>query len=1584
MSKYLSDVIDKLKFFTADGFQIHTQNEYSVSWEIIPADEVYSAFISTPKGHFMKNPVNMIVDAFNETSPDVNTGSIYQYEKKKYVLVNEDVDNYIISRPVAFSSNVEYTAVLNVPEDMIAILVLDRNKKVIGHINGKSQLSSLQEYKFTFSDIKNKYDRAYYFRLQTEMTGEYNLYMTENYVEVIVDDAGIINPNVNFYRKQSVDRDFLFDYTNVHGTSKIANEDKGIFTELNKDNKLIYTFTEDEFPNVLFFCYRYDINGKSYYSENRIKITVRTGTQVVSEEYRLIDILKTSKFLSDKYKVTTEITKTGDEIACDEQTVINCYGVQTGYFLQTTIGNMLDRNEADNFSDYEMKEMTSAYYIMSNNVEESEFPYVHINGSLIQSPVSADFYGTTTLIALNETEDNNFEYPQIFINDDIERQEYRLVFRFKNNSETKFIYTNNASDISTSYDYFSRVKSDNELINEVSDEQSMFFTIGFKASEEGCYQNPMGIFIRNVNTRDEHFCGIINIKSETIAEDERFRTLMTNFGIPDPITYPNIFREQEIEEESTDWELINRKSKELFVCYDEIFPYTGTYKALMNAVKFLGYQDLVFKEWYKIKDSNDKNKYVAVQTYDIQTGTAIENMLKNYGVSYGDYERYTKLNRLSMIYHIQNITDEHEEILKINTENGKVDSPYYDVEMIPQLKNVYEYRTSEILAKLYSVKKWLEAYITGVNCYISDINGEGIVLERIKTYGYVTENHYKDIQNIGFFTPNARQQTDFLDSSTIIGCSLNEFTNVTFDDYKDYPIDTFIKETFDVKVNDKKETVYVSAPLGALTVADEYKFELKLENPECGSLYEFTDSPDNAIMVTDNEIKFWNSWSECRIKSSMLPVISIRKGNIRKKNGSWKNNVVHTIKQVKDPKTGNTYYTITDLSKENKPVIRTKSSVMLSALETGASLEYTADNKWQLPLFFMKGYRVTNQIKSDKYDKNYADALNFFDKTEDYVLEIIDGEMKFRNNDKKQSKHCDAASIVFNEAQTDNQKEQQVYITYDFSSDRQEIYSLKTESVYGDYNSMEELHRNLHEYTELNTNVEVPVNRTGSYSVTVKAYDAYNNIFTNKDDDSCLVTAGSPEIDIIINSSESNNSENFYKDNISGELLSDREKKDLIDKCDENQKYPLNYPIYNPEHHLSDNTISYDVISYAIDTPKKNDYILLSNLTERVYELVDKRTLTMKSNNLNKQLLYVENGLVDFVVYNEETNQILSEQTVASQLKSFEKPSGKVSVHNKPDGKLVLVSDISDDIFKYQKEINDKSNHINLYVLSANKMDLRDTVIINNIQTHRCSILSDGRDAYDKFNEDNVVKVSVYHKDSNETVFDNQTAYRIIKKKLVNVQEEDVLKLKTQLILDGNIDISYLDSLNNINVYKFNKRLDVMNEYSRSKVSVVLEPLHQQGVVYTLRADSDAEEKSVRYYENEYHTMVSTFKYMDKQLLFSSYFDDSYSMKVYDYEPQMLEEMWFDVTESPLAQEDTELYMYRNHPVTLAKNRFVIVRPGTEIEQIEPDYKTHWTWKSYMIEDSENWIGKSHKMDKYNVFKSINRQLTIRPDIEGP
>ena len=162
-----------------------------------------------------------------------------------------------------------------------------------------------------------------------------------------------------------------------------------------------------------------------------------------------------------------------------------------------------------------------------------------------------------------------------------------------------------------------------------------------------------------------------------------------------------------------DYQKLNDKSKELYLTYSEIFPYVGTYKALVNAVNYLGYDDIFFKEWYKELDSNSKLQSNLV-SYEIPYRSMSQNNITKLPI-----ERrilLKKLNWLSMVYKIAEETEEF------------VD--YGDNVRIPVIRNNYtNYYANEILVKLISLKNWLEKYIIGLNCRIIDINGEGIVMK---------------------------------------------------------------------------------------------------------------------------------------------------------------------------------------------------------------------------------------------------------------------------------------------------------------------------------------------------------------------------------------------------------------------------------------------------------------------------------------------------------------------------------------------------------------------------------------------------------------------------------------------------------------------------------------------------------------------------------------------------------------------------------------------------------------------------------------------------------------------------------------
>ena len=141
--------------------------------------------------------------------------------------------------------------------------------------------------------------------------------------------------------------------------------------------------------------------------------------------------------------------------------------------------------------------------------------------------------------------------------------------------------------------------------------------------------------------------GTIKMSAEAIGEAERYRALFTNFGIPHPEEYMNVFADTDLNEALVDKIAMNKNSKRMFLSYNEIFPYVGTYKALANAVNVLGYADIFFKEWYKETGKATNNNVI----FDIAYNSSnVVNTIN--AVSLDERVSLKKLNWLSMVYKI--------------------------------------------------------------------------------------------------------------------------------------------------------------------------------------------------------------------------------------------------------------------------------------------------------------------------------------------------------------------------------------------------------------------------------------------------------------------------------------------------------------------------------------------------------------------------------------------------------------------------------------------------------------------------------------------------------------------------------------------------------------------------------------------------------------------------------------------------------------------------------------------------------------------------------------------------------------------
>ena len=97
---------------------------------------------------------------------------------------------------------------------------------------------------------------------------------------------------------------------------------------------------------------------------------------------------------------------------------------------------------------------------------------------------------------------------------------------------------------------------------------------------------------------------------------------------------------------------------------------------------------------------------------------------------------------------------------------------------------------------------------------------------------------------------------------------------------------------------------------------------------------------------------------------------------------------------------------------------------------------------------------------------------------------------------------------------------------------------------------------------------------------------------------------------------------------------------------DSEPKFPPVYKIYSAEHDSEENEIVFDNISYAVDTPKKDEMIILTNMTESAVPLEtssSKTVLGLSAGNPGTQQVYTIGGTVTICAYDERLKTVVAE-----------------------------------------------------------------------------------------------------------------------------------------------------------------------------------------------------------------------------------------------------------------------------------------------------------------------------------------------------
>ena len=236
-------------------------------------------------------------------------------------------------------------------------------------------------------------------------------------------------------------------------------------------------------------------------------------------------------------------------------------------------------------------------------------------------------------------------------------------------------------------------------------------------------------FKRTLLIRDqctENIIAEVLVWGETVGEDERLKVMTQNMGYNILESDSSVFRNTNIKELLPDFEEVNLKRKEIMLEGSNIYPWIGSYKALVNAIKFFGYDTLKVREFWKNVDANSPmfGKYIMSNNIDIFDPTVQLNDKK---ITLPN-KRFRKTSLFSLVYRINNIVPDKfdEESLPITTEN-------------------YDFTIEEILIKLFGLKKKLENEFLPLNARIKDITGEADFFGLLEVTNTISRNDKREI-----------------------------------------------------------------------------------------------------------------------------------------------------------------------------------------------------------------------------------------------------------------------------------------------------------------------------------------------------------------------------------------------------------------------------------------------------------------------------------------------------------------------------------------------------------------------------------------------------------------------------------------------------------------------------------------------------------------------------------------------------------------------------------------------------------------------------------------------------------------------
>lgn len=331
-------------------------------------------------------------------------------------------------------------------------------------------------------------------------------------------------------------------------------------------------------------------------------------------------------------------------------------------------------------------------------------------------PISLGLFDVSNIFILEKSDSDEYSYPIME-----ENSYFEIKWKTQDSKDNFFLFTisrdgihdddpqylNKQSSISINH-------SDFEVSGDLLLSYPLQVNVAFTPNLEKSYTRVLEIYY-NVGSNSTKVLQLV-FYGEGEGEDERYKVWLENFGIKFNREDALLLKDYDLKEGYPDWKQINTARKSLLVNIDQVYPYIGTYKALVNIIKLLGYSNVLkVKEYWQDSDKNSLyyNNYAMVDITELMNIGDFSNInLVDLNGQIKKGGKFKKTEFLALTYQFTQATDT------------------YDDDGLPEIESTTDFSVEEIFFKLKGIEYKLKEEILPINVVIKDVIGEFIYFSK--------------------------------------------------------------------------------------------------------------------------------------------------------------------------------------------------------------------------------------------------------------------------------------------------------------------------------------------------------------------------------------------------------------------------------------------------------------------------------------------------------------------------------------------------------------------------------------------------------------------------------------------------------------------------------------------------------------------------------------------------------------------------------------------------------------------------------------------------------------------------------------